>query len=147
MSCPLNRQQFRSQVSVALLAFMNNFFCLFVVFQFTENITQNIKVKVKVMVFDWSQLQMESTKVSKNKGSRNRDATIIHRYFQFTFNNILFKNLPKKYLAVTIKILSCMKVCNFKRITCLQKMTEIFLRKLKQCNQQKSIAIIYSDIK
>ena len=60
---------------------------------------------------------MESTKVARNKGSRNRDATII----QFTFNAFLFKNLHKKYLAVTIKILSCMKVCTSKESLAYRK--------------------------
>lgn len=66
---------------------------------------------------------MESTKVARNKGSRNRDATII----QFTFNAFLFKNLHKKYLAVTIKILSCMKVCTSKESLAYRKWQKYFL--------------------
>lgn len=66
---------------------------------------------------------MGSTEVLRNKGSRNRDATII----QFTFNAFLFKNLHKKYLAVTIKILSCMKVCTSKESLAYRKWQKYFL--------------------
>ena len=57
---------------------------------------------------------MESMEGLRNKGSRNRDATIILRHLYFAFNDILFKNLSKKYLVVTIKILSYLKVCTSK---------------------------------
>lgn len=64
---------------------------------------------------------MESMEGLRNKGSRNRDATIILRHLYFTFNDILFKNLSKKYLVVTIKILSYLKVCTSKESLAYRK--------------------------